>query len=636
MTFGDALLVGALASAVYAALSQVIGDRTNKDSLQSSGRNALYATAALVSIASLRLLYLLVVGDFQNVYVAGHTSSDLPLFYVVSAFWAGAQGSLLLWAWLLGVFTVIVALVGENDQLNRYSSSVLMIVESFFLVLLLMSSPFERYGVIPAEGMGLNPLLQDPGMVFHPPTLFIGYAGFAVPFAYAMAGLFLRDEGWVERTKNWTLFSWIFLGLGILFGGYWAYTVLGWGGYWAWDPVENASLLPWLTGTAFLHSIMIQEKRGGLKIWNVLLILATFELTIYGTMITRTGILSSVHAFGESGLGPAFLLFMGAVFASSLTLLVWRPPRGGRATESLLSRETSFLVNNWVFTVMMATVLWGTSFPFISEAVQGYKATIGPAFFNQANAPLGLLLLAIMAVCPLLAWQGTTLERLRRSFTTPLIGAVASVGIGVYFTREPLMLLVVGLCAFTGGTHLLDLVRSTRKLGIRSALSTHRRRYGGYIVHIAVLLIVIGVAGSTIYHSEQTVQLSPGETARVDDYTMRLEDIQAYTAENPTREVSEAVVTVSHDGGTGTIKPAFQYYPGQDMRTTEIDVYSTPREDFYVVYQGGSSTAATMEVHIRPLISLLWYGGGLMLIGGLVAFTPLSTKNIGGLKCVKP
>ncbi|MEE9557641.1 MAG: cytochrome c biogenesis protein CcsA, partial [Candidatus Adiutricales bacterium] len=419
----------------YSGLVSFIGARANRGDMLDSSRKAALAVFGLLTLAVAALIYALVTRDFSLAYVTKYTSGTLPMIYTVAAFYAGQAGSLLLWGWLLAAFSVLVLFQNrrQNRELLPYVLSVLMALTFFFILLMVfVTNPFEKLSPVPLEGHGLNPMLQNPGMIFHPTTLFLGYVGFSVPFAFALAALITGQLGdvWIRTTRKWTMISWFFLGAGNLLGAQWAYVELGWGGYWAWDPVENASFMPWLLGTAYLHSVMIQEKRGMLKVWNMLLILGTFMLTIFGTFITRSGIIASVHSFGQSSLGYIFLAFLGLILVVSLTLLVFRLPdlKSRNRLDSLLSRESSFLYNNLLVVGIAFTVLWGTLFPIISEAVRGVKITVGPPFFNAVIIPIALALLLLTGICPLIAWRKTSVKKFLNKIilpaVLPLIGTV--------------------------------------------------------------------------------------------------------------------------------------------------------------------------------------------------------------------
>jgi len=414
-TLGSFSLWLAFIVSAYALIASLVGVKIKSLKWIKSGENAVFAVSGLLTLASIVLIYAFLIHDFQIQYVAEHSSRSLPLVYRLSALWAGQEGSLLLWEWLLAVFASLILLQnrGKNEQLLPYVVAVMMGISFFFLGLLVFTSrPFLELPSFLSDGRGLNPLLQNPGMIIHPPTLFIGYVGFSVPFAFAIAALLSGQLGdtWIKSTRRWVLFSWLFLGLGNLFGAQWAYVELGWGGYWAWDPIENASLLPWLTGTAYLHSVMIQERRGMLKVWNMVLIILTFTLTLFGTFLVRSGILSSVHAFAVSPLlGTLFLTFIGGVLLFSFILLLGRLEllRSENELDSLLSRESTFLFNNLILVGAAFAIFWGTVFPLISEAVRGVKITVGPPFYNQIMVPIGLALLLLTGICPLISWRRT-------------------------------------------------------------------------------------------------------------------------------------------------------------------------------------------------------------------------------------
>ena len=421
--FGHYSLLASLVLAVFGIGASIFGAQKRRADLIAAGRNAAVGVFGLVSGASACLVYLLMVRDYRVEYVAGHVNNTLNGFYRFSAFWGGQEGSLLMWLLLLCVYAFVV--IRQNRQRNLelmpYVTATLMATALFFLVILnFVTPPFDTLAAPPSDGRGLNPLLQDWGMVIHPPNLYLGYVGFAVPFAFCIGALASGklDTDWITSTRRWTLFAWFFNGVGILLGGAWAYKELGWGGYWAWDPVENASLMPWLVGTAFLHSVMIQEKRGMLKVWNVSLIIITYALTIFGTFLTRSGIISSVHAFANSSFGWAFLVYLLIALVISFALMIWRLPelQSEHEMESFFSREASFLLNNVVLVGITFAVFWGTIFPVVSEAVKGVKVTVGPPFFNQVNVPIGLLLILLCGAGPLFAWRRTSRKQMNRSF----------------------------------------------------------------------------------------------------------------------------------------------------------------------------------------------------------------------------
>lgn len=635
----DGILLFCFVLAGYAAWAAFMGGRWQHRGMIASAERSAVALFGLSSLLIGLLTYAFVTSDFSVEYVASYSSRTLPLFYKISAVWAGQSGSLLFWAWLLSLFTAIV--VWQNQHKNRelvpYVLGTLLTTTLFFFGLMVYAtSPFKLLPVAPADGNGLNPMLQNPGMVMHPPTLYLGYVGFAVPFAFAIAALLANrlDSQWIRTTRRWTIAAWLFLTIGNLFGAKWAYVELGWGGYWAWDPVENASFMPWLTGTAFLHSVMIQEKRGMLKFWNLSLIVITFALTIFGTFITRSGIISSVHSFGVSNLGPIFLAFLGAVIAVSIYLFWLRAPqlKSENKLDAVLSRESSFLFNNLILVGMAFAVFWGTIFPIISEAVRGVKITVGPPFFNQVNVPIGLALLALTGICPLIAWRKASQRNLRRSFTIPFgFGLVA--GVILYFSGirslYPLMSFALGV--FVLVTILLEFYRGTAaraRISGRNYLYAlwdltmrNKRRYGGYIVHLGVLMIFAGITGSSAFQSEKTATLSPGESLQVGKYTVKYEGLVDQSDAHA--QVVAAKMYVEKNGREiGYLYPAKQKHRNHDA-VSEVAIRQTLKEDLYLILSGWDEKQnAAMKALVIPLVAWIWAGGMVMIFGGLIALGP--------------
>ncbi|MFQ5762762.1 MAG: heme lyase CcmF/NrfE family subunit, partial [Candidatus Bathyarchaeia archaeon] len=525
------------------------------------GRWSTTAVFLFMTVAVIWLFYLFLARDFQTAYVAYHSSRDLPLVYTISGFWAGQQGSLLLWGWLVSAFTTITAVTHKKrDRLNASSTSILLIITLFFLVVLTAASnPFEKLPFVPPDGAGLNPLLQDIGMVIHPPITFLGYAGFSVPFAFGISGLMLNREDWIYHVRKWVLFSWIFLSLGIGLGGWWSYHVLGWGGYWAWDPVENASLMPWLMATAFLHSVMIQEGKRGMKTWNALLISFTFILVLYATLLTRSGILQSVHAFGQSPITPYFTTFMLLTLFASLWLVINRLPRlrGKNIFEAYVSRETSFLFNNLIFVVGALIIFLGTSYPLLSEAIRGFQVSVGPGYFNQTAVPLAVVLLLLMGVCQVIPWRRASAAVLKDRLKYPaVIVAVVIVAAVILGVRDGGGVLVVGVSSLVLATHAFEFHRGAKveqnssSIGyLRSlarAVKKNRRRYGGYVVHISMIIIAVGIGFSYLYESSRMFTVSPGEPYVIGDYTLALDGFRVEDGEK--RAVYVAAVSVYKGG----------------------------------------------------------------------------------------
>jgi cytochrome c-type biogenesis protein CcmF len=635
----------ALVVAAYSAFLSFWGARKEKSELIASSENGAIIVCLLLTIASAALLYALVTRDFGVDYVARYTNRTLPFLYTLTAFYAGQEGSLLFWAWLLSVFSAIV--IWQNKRKNRsllpYVTFILMAITFFFLILLtVVTNPFSRLPTLPADGQGLNPLLQNPGMIFHPITLFLGYVGFAIPYAFAMGALITGQLGevWITTTRRWTLFSWFFLTLGNLLGAQWAYVELGWGGYWAWDPVENASFMPWLVATAYLHSVMIQEKRGMLRIWNIVLITFTFLLTIFGTFITRSGIISSVHTFGQSSIGYIFLIFLGIVFLGSFNLLIDRLPqlKSRNELDSLLSRESGFLYNNLILVGISFATLWGTLFPIISEAIRGVKITVGPPFFNKVNTPIGLALLMLTGLCPLLAWRKVSIQNLLKNFLIPI--SVALGGTATFYllgVRSFYPLLSFSISLFVTLTIFLEFYRGgmARKgmtgEGLLRALwkitTRNKRRYGGYVVHLGVVLVFVGITGNA-YRTEQQITLNKGESFRLKQYTLRYDTLSRYPTAN--KEVVAASLSVFNSNKRiALLTPEKNFHKGHEQQpTTEVAIHSTLKEDLYVVLAGYDGNEATFKVLVNPLVAWLWIGGGMMALGTLIAMAPDRRRKI--------
>ena len=642
---GYVALLLALVASIYSAIAFIYGVGGSHRGLTDSARNGLLAVFGLVSISVAALIYALVTHDFQIEYVASYTSRDLSLPYLLSALWAGNDGSLLFWAWLLSLCAAVVVLQKRDigKELMPYASSIIMVTQAFFLILLLfVSNPFHKLAFVPAEGMGLNPLLENPGMIFHPPILLAGYVGFTIPFAFAMAALLTRRLGdeWIIAIRRWTLMSWLLLGVGNIIGAWWAYVELGWGGYWAWDPVENASFMPWLVATAFLHSIMMQRRRGMLKVWNMVLILLTFSLTIFGTFLTRSGIIASVHTFAESPLlGYLFLAFIGVVLFGSLGLLYYRSDelKGEAEMESLVSRESTFLLNNLLLVGAAFAIFLGTIFPVISDAVRGVKISVGPPFFNQVNGPIFLAIILLTGICALIGWRRASIRNLIRNFLWPLVSALI-LGITLFIVgiREWYALVAFFLCGFVLFTILYEWFRGTRarhRMRAENYLKafwgltmTNRPRYGGYIVHIAIILIAIGVVGSSFYDMEKEVTLMPGESMTIKNYTLIYENIDHY--ETQSKHVATATLSVYNQGKLiGKLIPEKYFHRSYEQPVTEVAIRTTLLEDLYVILIGWDEDSTTaFKVLVNPLVSWIWIGGVVFVLGGLIAFWPERQK----------
>ncbi len=639
---GRAALLLALAAAVYALVMAVGSRRNGRRAWQESAERGVYAVFALTTLAILTMWAALLTDAFELRNVAEYSSSTLGAGYKLSALWGSQAGSLLLWAWIFSGFASLAVYTNRNRnrELMPVVVAVLMVVGIFFLSLLsFVTSPFETLAAVPAEGRGLNPLLQNFYMQIHPPLLYLGYVGLSIPFAFAMAALVTRklDTGWIQSIRRWTIFSWLFLAIGILLGAKWAYETLGWGGYWAWDPVENAAFMPWLVATAFLHSVMVQERRGMLKVWNMVLVIMTFSLCLFGTFLTRSGIIASVHAFGESTLGPFFLAFIIAVLVASVGLLVTRLPllRSQHTLESFISREAVFLANNVLLVGLAFAVFWGTMFPILSEAARGERIAVGQVWFNQVALPIGLALLILTGVGPLIAWRKASPAQLRRRFAAPLaIAAVAAV---------PLLLLTdlsqswPAAVVFVAGVFVTACIGGEvwRGLKVRHALggvswpgafvsmvARNRRRYGGYAVHLGIVVLVVGLAGSKGFATEVNLTVPEGRGAQVAGYTLVNEG--AATAEDAHKSrVSVQVGVFRGDERVATMAPGRDTFAVNGTEAAVVAIDSSPSRDLYLVLtQLTADGTARLSVFVNPLVLWLWVAGAIIAIGGLVAAWP--------------
>ena len=647
---GELALWVALLMATWCAAASFAGGKLQRTDLIASGERAAYATGALVVIASIGLWTAILTHDFSLKYVASFTSSNLPTVYLIAAFWGGQAGSLLFWTLILALFTVIA--VFSNRDRNRvlmpYVTGTLGVLLLFFLsTLCFASSPYERLDWIPAEGRGMNPQLQNPGMAIHPPNLYFGFVATHIPFAFVVAALITRrlDSEWLAAVRRWALLSWLFLTIGIVLGMWWAYVELGWGGYWAWDPVENSSLLPWLTQTAFLHSVMIQEKRGMLRKWNVTLVASTFLLAILGTFITRSGVIASVHSFATSQIGLWFLVFLGVAIAITAYLVTTRlRDLEARAhLESMVSREAAFLYNNVALVGIAFSVLWGTLFPILSEAVKGEKITVGQPFFNAVNIPLGLFLLALTGIGPLIAWRRSSVANLKRQFAVPLASGIAAgallFSLGM---RDAYALVAYILAAFVTGTIVQEFVRGVRARRSMYAeaapkaffrlIARNRRRYGGYIVHAGIVMMFAAFAGMAFRGVHGDVRLGPGETFRATDpygreWTFTNQGISEFNTLN--RLVSGVTLATTIDGARGPILSSEkrQHVDSRGNPTfepsTEVGIHSTAKQDVYLVLAGiVGDNVASLSITFNPLVVWVWVGGALMALGGLIVMWP--------------
>ena len=644
-------LLLALVLAAYAIAASIGGALRQKPRLQYSAYRATAAIWVLVTVATGCLVYSLLADDFRLVSVTGHSNRALPWYYKITALWSGQEGSLLFWSWLLAGYSV--AAVWLNREKHRpmmpYVVAALMVVQGFFLILnVFVAPPFQLLAMNEGgqmvvrgalDGNGLNPLLQYPAMAIHPPMLYLGYVGFSVPFAFALATLITRQAGekWIETTRHWTMVAWLFLSMGVLLGARWAYAVLGWGGYWGWDPVENASLMPWFSGTAFLHSVMMQEKRGMMKVWNMVLIFSTFFLCIFGTFLTRSGVVSSVHAFAQSPIGPFFVGFLGIGILFSGWLLLERLDylKSASQLDSLVSRESSFLFNNLLLLAACFSVLWGTLFPVISEAVQGVKISVGAPFFNKVNIPIGLVLLFLTGVGPLFAWRKTSLGSLRKNFLVPglislALGALLLVlGIRKFYPQVSFILcafvVITIVMEFYRGSHVIRGKTGQSLLGAAVTLTRRNtRRYGGYIVHFGIVLMFIGFTGTAFNHEVEREML-PGDQMNLGFYTLLLRDLSV--TDNPNYSAQHAVLELYRgERSLGMLRPERRFYKASRQPTTEVAIRPRLNEDLYVVFSGiaDDNQHAVINAHLNPLVNWIWIGGFVLVLGTLIALVPSS------------
>jgi len=641
---GHGVLIVALALAVYGGVASTVGARTGRTSFVLSAQHAAVAVFALVTAAFGLLVYAFLTFDFSVRYVANNTNLGTPFYYRITAVWGALEGSIVLWAWMLALFTLIV-IVKTRDQardLYPWVLTVMLAVLAFFLLVMTVAAPpFQRLSPAPPNGRGLNPLLEDTGMITHPIALYLGFTGFTVPFAFALAALITGRVGdaWITLTRRWTIVAWYFLSLGLLIGGWWSYHVLGWGGYWAWDPVENAAFMPWLTGTAFLHSVMIQERRRMLKLWNLGLVILTFSLTLFGTFLTRSGVIASVHAFTQGAIGVFFLAFLALVVLTALGLLAWRWEALGAQGEldSVVSRESAFLLNNVFFCAAAFTVFFGTVFPLLSEAARGVKVSVGAPFFNQVNVPLFLGLVFLMGVGPLIAWRRASLNNLKRNFLWPVaLGIAAAAIFFVLGVRSTLAVLALALTVFVTATIALDFFRATRarlRLGepplraMGGLLLRHNRRYGGFVIHLGILVITLGVTGSQAWSVQTETTLKRGDAAELAGYRIRFDGLAAREESNHFKVVGTFTVSNGRIGPTA-MRPAKKFYPQEQTPIAGVDYWMGLTEDLYLVLGdfARDGTEATIKVQVNRLVSWIWIGGFVLTLGALLAILPERKK----------
>jgi len=640
---GSISVIVALLAAIVVTVSGIVGGFRRNQTLIDVARWGSYLMFAAMTVAFVTMEIALLTHDFSVEYVSRVGSRETPAYYTAISLWSSLDGSILFWGWILAAYAALVAYVQRDSRsrLTPFASGVMGFVAIFFLGLLVgPASPFGTVFPVPANGPGPNPLLQNhPLMGLHPPMLYFGYVGLTVPFAFAIAALLSGklDEEWIRTTRRWTVAPWAFLSVGIVGGAWWSYEVLGWGGYWAWDPVENASFLPWLTATAFLHSVMVQERRGMLKTWNLTLIISTFLLVLFGTFLTRSGVLESVHAFTEGIIGPLFLGFIAIVAIVSLALIGWRSDRlhAPGHLDGVVSRESAFILNNLFFVAFTFTVLLGTTFPLIVEAINQNRVSVGPPYFNKVSIPIGLLLLFLMGVGPALPWRRTTPEKLRRTFIVPTLVGLASVAVVFALgMRAVWPLITIGFAGFVMATIVEEFRKgiSARKriagvstpVALWQILTRNNRRYGGYVVHTGIVVIIVALAISGTWRAEREVTLNQGEHMVLGDYVVQFDEV--WGEQQPQRFVVGSTFTVFRKGkDVGQLQPRMNYYTGSQQPIATPAVKSSLKEDLYLTlmaFDQERGAYATVRAIVNPAVPWLWIGGMIVALGGILAVAP--------------
>jgi len=648
---GALSLLLAFCLALYSIAASVTGKLRTNQFLVVSGERAVYACFGLVTVAAGILLNAIFTSDFRLTYVYQHSDKSMPLIYKFTAWWGGQEGSLLFWAWLLGLYAVIAVYINRNKYRNimPYVTAIMMTTMAFFLFInTKVLSPFDVWmagkGIVsPADGQGLNPLLQYWTMVIHPPMLYLGYVGFVVPFAFAIASLIekLPGDTWINTTRRWTLITWGFQSTGILLGAGWAYAVLGWGGYWAWDPVENASLMPWITATAFLHSVMMQEKKGMMKVWNIVLVSATFFLCIFGTSLTRSGLVNSVHAFAQSPIGNYFFGFLGLGVLATAVLILRRLDflKSESSLESVVSRESSFLFNNLILLASCFAILWGTLFPVISEYFTGNKISVDKPFYNRINIPIGLFLLFLTGVGPLIAWRRSSMKSLQKAFMIPTIAGVAVAGILVAMgVREFYAIVSFSLCAFVTATIFSEFIKGAGAIRGKNNMSwieamwelTHRntRRYGGYLVHMGIVIMFIGFSGAA-FNKDITVNVQEGAQVKIGRYDLTVGRLQT----GKTNQYEWGILPIQvHANGQdlGVLKPERRFYMASQQPSSDVAIRRRLNEDLYLNFAGNSNqeenptapAKLVLQAYVFPLVSWIWAGWWVLFFGTIICLVP--------------
>ena len=636
---GSITLSIALALAAYAAVGSVLGQVKRVPQLVESARYATYLLVVVLGVSVASLVAAFLANDFELRYVAEHSNLAMPRVYTWVAFYAGNEGSLLYIAFTLSALSALAVRLAPQQVRDSlpYTNAILMVVLTFFLaVMAFMANPFTTLASPPADGQGINPLLTHFGMFIHPPVMMAGLVGVAVPFAFALGSLLAAKTGdeWVDPGRTWGIITWALLGSGLLLGSWWAYTILGWGGYWAWDPVENAGFMPFVALTAFIHSIMVQKRRGMFRMWNIVLINIAFGLALYGMFMNRGGPVPSVHSFGASDLGWIFLMFtgLGIVVPFAVFFLRYGSLKSARTLESSLSREAAFLVNNLLLLAIAFVTLWGVVFPLVSEIARGSTVTVGQPFYNQVNGPLFLALIFVMGVGPLLPWRRASIKTLGKSLLTPgLISVAVMVLLVILGVRKPYAVAAFGLCTLVASGILLEWARGTRArhrhgdnyaIGFGKLLAANRPRYGGYIVHLAFILLALGVVGSSFYGIQKDVILAPGEETTIGDY--QIEYLSTRVTEKSDRTEFASKVNASKNGSfIGTLTAQRAFYPEFRMASTRAAIRSTPLEDLYIIPSEALDDGSMgFRVYVNPLVWWMWIAGPVFILGTVVALWP--------------
>lgn len=640
---GHSAILLAFALALLGIVAPVVAARARRERFVGFTRYFILGQFALVTLAAATLIYGLVTTDFSIKYVAFNTTRATPIYYRFTGLWGALEGSLLLWEWILIIFsgTIAWAYRDRHKEMMPWVLMIFSIVSAFFLgVIGFLSNPFETISPVPLDGRGLNPLLEDANMMTHPPLLYTGFVGLTVPYAFAMAALIVGkvDEAWIVTTRRWTITAWFFLTAGNLVGAWWSYHVLGWGGYWAWDPVENAAFMPWLPATAFLHSVQVQERRRMLKVWNLSLIILAFSLTIFGTFLTRSGIISSIHAFSSGPVGGFFLAFLAFILLGSFGLLAYRADllKEQPELDSMISRESAFLLNNIVLVSALFTIFLGTVFPLITEAIAGTQVSVGAPYFNSVTVPLFLFLVFLMAVGPIIAWRRATWDNLRRNFLWPAtVALLFGLGLFIWKVRDFMPLLGFTLLAFVICTMTYDTalaLRARRRIageGLLRGLTTltrrNQRRYGGFIVHLGIVLIILGIAGSMSYSVEKEATMALRQELTIGNYRIQFEGLRG--TQQPTHFRVEGAFRVFHNGSDdGVLRPALKFFPTQQSPVGRAVHQSSLSEDIYLILSGFSEVdrnQATLKILVRPLVIWMWIGGFVIVLGTLICVLPI-------------